>query len=65
MNADTRAFICWLHRSVSEAYLAYAVEYPGEDLVPPTRDAQIRMAERLTLFANRRPPIVNGKLVLL
>lgn len=64
LNADTRRFLSQLHGSVAEAYLSYAVEFPGADLAPENRDAQIALAERLTLFANRRIPVVRGKYVI-
>lgn len=63
LNADTRRFLSLLHGSIAEAYLSYAVEFPGADLVPANRDEQIALAERLTLFANRRIPVVRGKYV--
>lgn len=63
LNADTRRFLAQLHGSIAEAYLTYAVEHPGAVLVPETRDEQIALAERLTLFAIRRIPVVRGKYI--
>lgn len=63
LNADTRRFLAQLHGSIAEAYLSYAVEHPGAVLVPATREGQVELAERLTLFAMRRIPVVRGKYI--
>jgi hypothetical protein len=61
LSPATRRFLAQLHGSIAEALLSYAVEFPGAPLVPATPDEQIRLAERLTLFAIRRVPIVRGE----
>jgi hypothetical protein len=63
LNWDTRRFLAFLHGSISEAYLTYAVECTGSPSVPATTDEQIHLAEKLTLFAMRRIPVVRGKYV--
>lgn len=60
---ETRRFLAQLHGSIAEAYLSYAVEFPGQPLVPETTAEQYRAAERLTLFAMRQIPVVRGEYV--
>jgi len=60
---ETRRFLAQLHGSIAEAYLSYVVEFPGQPLVPEATAEQYRAAERLTLFAMRRIPVVHGKYV--
>lgn len=52
-----------LHGSIAEAYLSYSMEHPQAACIPANRDEQIALAERLTLFANRRIPVVRGKYI--